>query len=140
MVNDFRPFGAAMAKLSTSSKTIERADGSEVELTTALDKKRRIDTAYEVSWSRSEATFEILFLWAYVIDRGDGASQQTPTNSFPAPSTDLTPRGTAVDPLRARFPSSVVSMMQQSNVPPPKSTTKTDNGCRDSGISLAMCR
>jgi type I restriction enzyme R subunit len=48
MVNDFRPFGAAMAKLSTGSKTIERADGAEVELTTALDKKRRIDTAYEV--------------------------------------------------------------------------------------------
>ncbi len=48
MVNDFRPFGAAMAKLSTGSKTIERADGAEVELTTALDKRRRIDTAYEV--------------------------------------------------------------------------------------------
>jgi type I restriction enzyme, R subunit len=48
MVNDFRPFGPAMAKLSTSAKTIEREDGSEVELTTALDKKRRIDTAYEV--------------------------------------------------------------------------------------------
>jgi type I restriction enzyme R subunit len=46
MVNDFRPFGAAMAKLSTGSKTIERPDGSEVELPTALDKKRRIDTAY----------------------------------------------------------------------------------------------
>jgi len=30
MVNDFRPFGAAMAKLSTRSKTIERADGSEI--------------------------------------------------------------------------------------------------------------
>jgi len=28
MVNDFRPFGAAMAKLSTGAKTIERADGS----------------------------------------------------------------------------------------------------------------
>ncbi len=48
MVNDFRPFGAAMAKLSTGAKTIERPDGSEVELTTALDKKRRIDTAYEI--------------------------------------------------------------------------------------------
>jgi type I restriction enzyme R subunit len=48
MVNDFRPFGPAMAKLSTGAKTIERQDGSEVELTTALDKKRRIDTAYEV--------------------------------------------------------------------------------------------
>ena len=29
MVNDFRPFGPAMAKLSTSAKTIERADGTE---------------------------------------------------------------------------------------------------------------
>ena len=48
MVNDFRPFGAAMAKLSTGAKTIERQDGSAVELTTALDKKRRIDTAYEI--------------------------------------------------------------------------------------------
>jgi type I restriction enzyme R subunit len=47
MVNDFRPFGAAMAKLSTGAKTIAR-DDSEVELTTALDSKRRIDTAYEV--------------------------------------------------------------------------------------------
>jgi type I restriction enzyme R subunit len=48
MVNDFRPFGAAMAKLSTSSKTIERVDGSEMELPNAIDKKRRIDTAYEI--------------------------------------------------------------------------------------------
>ena len=36
MVNDFRPFGAAMAKLSTKAKTI------------SSDGKRRIDTAYEV--------------------------------------------------------------------------------------------
>lgn len=48
MVNDFRPFGAAMAKLSTNAKTIERDDGSTIDLTIALDKKRRIDTAYEV--------------------------------------------------------------------------------------------
>src|SRR5690242_9758624 len=48
MVNDFRPFGPAMAKLSTNAKTIERPDGTEVELPLALDKKRRIDTAYEV--------------------------------------------------------------------------------------------
>ncbi|WP_435009920.1 EcoAI/FtnUII family type I restriction enzme subunit R [Tundrisphaera lichenicola] len=48
MVNDFRPFGAAMAKLSTNSKTIERADGMPVDLPLALDKKRRIDTAYEI--------------------------------------------------------------------------------------------
>ncbi len=48
MVNDFRPFGGTMAKLSTNAKTIERADGSSEDLTLALDKKRRIDTAYEV--------------------------------------------------------------------------------------------
>src|SRR4029079_8598612 len=48
MVNDFLPFGAAMAKLSTNAKTIERQDGTTVDLTLALDKKRRIDTAFEV--------------------------------------------------------------------------------------------
>ena len=48
MVNDFRPFGAAMAKLSTKAKTIERADGSSGELTSAIDGRRRIDTAYEI--------------------------------------------------------------------------------------------
>lgn len=49
MVNDFRPFGAAMAKLSTGSKTIEREDGTEVTLKTAVDRKhRRIDTSYEI--------------------------------------------------------------------------------------------
>lgn len=49
MVNDFRPFGAAMAKLSTGSKTIEREDGGDVQLPLAIDKKsRRIDTSYEI--------------------------------------------------------------------------------------------
>ena len=48
MVNDFRPFGGAMAKLSTNSKTIERDDGSEIYLPLALDTQRRIDTSYEV--------------------------------------------------------------------------------------------
>jgi len=49
MVNDFRPFGAAMAKLSTASKTIEREDGAEVRLPTAIDRRqRRIDTSYEI--------------------------------------------------------------------------------------------
>ena len=47
MVNDFRPFGAAMAKLSTNAKTIERRDGS-TEDVTAVGKQRRIDTAYEI--------------------------------------------------------------------------------------------
>ena len=48
MVNDFRPFGQAMAKLSTRSKTIERDDGSKTDLSLALDRERRIDTSYEV--------------------------------------------------------------------------------------------
>lgn len=48
MVNDFRPFGATMAKLSTSAQTIERDDGSTTELTTAIDGHRRIDTSYEI--------------------------------------------------------------------------------------------
>ena len=48
MVNDFRPFGAAMAKLSTKAGTIERADGSLEDLTGVIDGKRRIDTAYEI--------------------------------------------------------------------------------------------
>ena len=48
MVNDFRPFGGSMAKLSTNAKTIEREDGNTEDLTLALDRKRRIDTAYEV--------------------------------------------------------------------------------------------
>jgi type I restriction enzyme R subunit len=48
MVNDFRPFGATMAKLSTGARTIERADGSTTELTTAVDGHRRIDTSYEI--------------------------------------------------------------------------------------------
>lgn len=48
MVNDFRPFAGKMAKLSTQSKTIERADGSKTDVTLAVDKKRRIDTSYEI--------------------------------------------------------------------------------------------
>lgn len=49
MVNDFRPFGKAMAKLSAKSKTIQREDGSEEKIVTAIKgKSRRIDTAYEI--------------------------------------------------------------------------------------------
>jgi len=55
MVNDFRPFGPAMAKLSTKAKTIERDDGLSEDLTTAVDKKRRIDTAYEIYLSLYQA-------------------------------------------------------------------------------------
>ena len=48
IVNDFRPFGPAMAKLSTNAKTIEREDRSSDDATAALNRKRRIDTAYEI--------------------------------------------------------------------------------------------
>jgi len=48
MVGDFRHFGGTMAKISTSAKTIERQDGTKVDLTLALNRKRRIDTAFEV--------------------------------------------------------------------------------------------
>lgn len=48
MVNDFRPFGPAMAKLSANAKTIERDDGTNIDLPIAMDKKRRVDTAYEI--------------------------------------------------------------------------------------------
>jgi type I restriction enzyme R subunit len=48
MVNDFRPFGPAMAKLSANAKTIERDGGNPIELPIAMDKKRRVDTAYEI--------------------------------------------------------------------------------------------
>ncbi len=55
MVNDFRPFGSAMAKLSTNTKVIEREGGASVELPTAIDKKRRIDTSFEVYLSLYQA-------------------------------------------------------------------------------------
>ena len=58
MVNDFRPFGAAMAKLSTKAKTIERADGTSEDLTSAIDARRRIDTAYEIYLSLYQAITE----------------------------------------------------------------------------------
>lgn len=48
MINDFRPFSGKMAKLSTQSKTIERPDGTLENVTLALDKKRRIDSSYEI--------------------------------------------------------------------------------------------
>ena len=56
MVNDFRPFGGAMAKLSVNAKTIERADGSKIDLALAMDRhidkdgdnKRRVNAAYEI--------------------------------------------------------------------------------------------
>ncbi|CAA6603766.1 Type I restriction enzyme EcoEI R protein [Rhodospirillaceae bacterium LM-1] len=48
MVNDFRPFGGVMAKLSSNSKTIEKADGTVADVATAIDTKRQINKSYEV--------------------------------------------------------------------------------------------
>ncbi len=48
LVNDFRPFGAAMAKLSTRAGTIERAGEVSRSAAGAGGKRRRIDTAYEI--------------------------------------------------------------------------------------------
>src|SRR3954469_16119747 len=48
MVNDFRPFGGVMAKLSVKSKTIEKSDGSVTDLATAIDDRREINKSYEV--------------------------------------------------------------------------------------------
>jgi type I restriction enzyme, R subunit len=48
MVNDFRPFGGVMAKLSTGAKTIERSDGSDEALTSAIDPGRQINKSYEI--------------------------------------------------------------------------------------------
>jgi len=48
MVNDFRPFGGVMAKLSTKSNTIEKSDGTITDVPTAIDATRQINKSYEV--------------------------------------------------------------------------------------------
>ena len=48
MVNDFRPFGSTMAKLTPKSAVVEREDGSFITLETALDRQRRLDPSYEI--------------------------------------------------------------------------------------------
>jgi type I restriction enzyme R subunit len=55
MVNDFRPFKGAMAKLSTSSRTIEGEGDATQTIATALDRKRRVDTSYEIYLSLYQA-------------------------------------------------------------------------------------
>ena len=47
-INDFQPFGKTMSKLSTRAGTIERDDGTLVELSRAMDNRRRVDTSYEI--------------------------------------------------------------------------------------------
>src|ERR1019366_6441002 len=48
MVNDFRPFGGVMAKLSVNAKTIERQDGTVTDMATAIDDNRQINKSYEI--------------------------------------------------------------------------------------------
>jgi type I restriction enzyme R subunit len=48
MVNDFRPFKNAMAKLSTGTQTIAADDGSTTQIINAIDRKRRVDPSYEI--------------------------------------------------------------------------------------------
>jgi len=48
LVNDFKPFSGAMAKLSARAKTIEKSNGEMVDLPLAINKKRRVDTAFEI--------------------------------------------------------------------------------------------
>ena len=55
MVNDFKHFKGAMAKLSPKSKTIELTDGKRVDLTTAVQQDRKIDKSYEIYMSLYQA-------------------------------------------------------------------------------------
>jgi type I restriction enzyme R subunit len=48
MVNDFRPFGNTMAKLTPKNSVVEREDGSTITLENAIDRQRRIDPSYEI--------------------------------------------------------------------------------------------
>lgn len=55
MVNDFRPFKGAMAKLSPKSKTIELSDGKEESVDLAMDRKRNVNKSYEIYLSLYQA-------------------------------------------------------------------------------------
>ena len=48
MVNDFRPFGPAMAKLNPAPRTIESGGRHDQSDRAALDRQRRIDPSYEI--------------------------------------------------------------------------------------------
>ena len=55
MANDFRPFGEAMAKISTRSGTIQREEGVSESIPTENKGRRRIDTSYEIYLSLYQA-------------------------------------------------------------------------------------
>ena len=92
IVNDFRPFGRVMAKLSTGSKTIERDDGSEDTINLALDKKRRVDTAMRFT-SRSTRR-----------SRAPRTVRNCSANSLPAFSTSSSWTSATVEALPKMLP------------------------------------
>ena len=55
MVNDFKHFKGAMAKLSPKSKTIELTDGKRADIKTAIQQDRKIDKSYEIYMSLYQA-------------------------------------------------------------------------------------
>ena len=55
MVNDFKHFKGAMAKLSPKSKTIELTDGQRADIKTAIQQDRKIDKSYEIYMSLYQA-------------------------------------------------------------------------------------
>ena len=55
MVNDFKHFKGAMAKLSSKSKTIELSDGKSANITSAVQHDRKIDKSYEIYMSLYQA-------------------------------------------------------------------------------------
>ena len=55
MVNDFKHFKGAMAKLSPKSKTIELKSGKTSDVTSAIQQDRKIDKSYEIYMSLYQA-------------------------------------------------------------------------------------
>ena len=55
MVNDFKHFKGAMAKLSPKSKTIELTDGKRADIKTAIQQDRKVDKSYEIYMSLYQA-------------------------------------------------------------------------------------
>lgn len=56
IVNDFKPFGSVMAKLTPKNKTIEKKDGTRVDITTAVNENdRTVNKSYEIYLSLYQA-------------------------------------------------------------------------------------
>jgi type I restriction enzyme R subunit len=55
IVNDFKPFGSVMAKLTPKNKTIEKDDGEKVKITSAFGGERKVNKSYEIYLSLYQA-------------------------------------------------------------------------------------